>query len=107
LFMCRLEKPLISQKRIVLFVPPMAEAEKGFSYWMSKVSLLTQELSLPIKCICNHRTQEAVNQYIAKSKANINIGFEIYPYWENFQALNKFVESDDFVVFVSARVGDV
>src|SRR5690606_9915630 len=50
LFMCRLEKPFVSQKGIVLFVPPMAEAEKGFNYWMHKVTLLTQELSLPIKC---------------------------------------------------------
>src|SRR5690606_21192254 len=97
LFMCRLEKPFVSQKGIVLFVPPMAEAEKGFNYWMHKVTLLTQELSLPIKCVCNSRTQTAINQYVAGKKLNLNIKFEINAYWENFQALNNYVESKDFV----------
>jgi len=107
LFMCRLEKPLVSQKRIVLFVPPMAEAEKGFDYWLNKISRLTQELSLPVLCVCNTRSEAAINQYLAKSKTNINIQFELYQEWENFQELNEYVKPDDFVVFVSARVGDV
>src|SRR5690606_10921198 len=76
LFMCRLEKPLVSHKRIVLFVPPMAEAEKGFQYWLSKVILLTQELSLPVKCKCNTRTQNAIEKYLQKRKVSINMTFE-------------------------------
>jgi len=107
LFMCRLEKPLVSQKRIVLFVPPMAEAEKGFRYWLNKVCRLSQELSLPLMCICNSRSEAAVTQYLLKSKTSINIEFELYQEWENFQGLVDYVKPDDFVVFVSARVGDV
>src|SRR5690606_17654305 len=76
LFMCRLEKPLVSQKRIVLFVPPMAEAEKGFDYWLNKISRLTQELSLPVLCVCNSRSESAINQYLTNTKTNINIQFE-------------------------------
>src|SRR5690606_40196513 len=60
LFMCRLEKPFVSQKRIVLFVPQMAEAEKGFQYWLSKVCRLAQELSLPFVCICDVRCEAAI-----------------------------------------------
>lgn len=107
LFMCRLEKPLVSQKRIVLFVPPMAEAEKGFHYWLNKVSRLTQELSLPVVCVCNTRSKNAVDQYLTKSKISININFELYEEWETFQGLSTYVKPDDFVVFVSARIGDV
>src|SRR5699024_8316012 len=46
IFMCHLEKPFVSHKRIILFCPPIAESEKGFAYWMTKVSKLAQELSL-------------------------------------------------------------
>jgi len=107
LFMCRLEKSLVSQKRIVLFVPPMAEAEKGFHYWLNKVSRLTQELSLPISTVCNQRSESAITQYLLKNKISINIQFELYQEWDDFQGLNEYVKPDDFVVFVSARVGDV
>src|SRR5690606_16941750 len=107
LFMCRLEKPLVSQKRITLFVPPMAEAEKGFNYWLDKITRLTQELSLPLYCICNARSQAAIDLYITKVKSSIEIQFQLHEHWENFQELSVYVRPDDFVVFVSARVGDV
>ncbi len=107
LFMCRLENPLVSQKRIVLFVPPMAEAEKGFLYWLNKISILTQELSLPLLCVCNSRSQSAIKQYLLKSKSSIRFQFDLYQEWDSFEGLNKYVKPDDFVVFVSARVGDV
>lgn len=107
LFMCRLEKPFVSQKRIILLVPPMAEAEKGFHYWLNKVSRLTQELSLPLLCVCNSRSQSAIDQYLLKSKTSINFQFELYKEWDSLQGLSEYVKPDDFVVFVSARVGDV
>src|SRR5690606_7065044 len=107
LFMCRLEKPFVAQQRVVMFVPPMAEAEKGFHYWLNKVTRLTQELSLPMLCVCNSRTENSIKQYIAKNKVGINIQYELYEEWETFQGLNNYVKPDDFVVFVSARVGDV
>jgi len=107
LFMCRLEKPLVSHKRIVLFVPPMAEAEKGFQYWLSKVILLTQELSLPVKCKCNTRTQNAIEKYLQKRKVSINMTFEDALFYDKIQELNKYLEPEDFAVFVLARTGDV
>src|SRR5690606_21597974 len=107
LFMCRLEKPFVSHRRIILFVPPMAEAEKGFAYWLNKICKLTQELSLPLVCVCNNRTESAVRQSIINNKISIDIEYEQYQEWENFQGLNNYVKPDDFVVFVSARVGDV
>ncbi|WP_118196161.1 cation:proton antiporter [Albibacterium indicum] len=107
LFMCRLEKPLVGHKRIVLFVPPMAEAEKGFQYWLNKVILLTQELSLPVNCICNVRTQNTIEKYIQKRKVSINMTFENSLFYDKIQELNKYLEPEDFAVFVLARTGDV
>jgi len=41
-----LDNPLVSHKLITVFVPPLAESEVGFSYWVEKVNKLAQELSL-------------------------------------------------------------
>src|SRR5690606_2980393 len=49
----------------------------------------------------------AVKQSISNNKISITIEYEQYQEWENFQGLNNYVKPDDFVVFVSARVGDV
>src|SRR5690606_18339274 len=48
LMMCRLEKPFVTNKTISVFVPPLAEAEVGFAYWMEKITILAQELSIPV-----------------------------------------------------------
>src|SRR5690606_15697489 len=42
-----------------------------------------------------------------KSKTSISFQFELYQEWDSFEGLNEYVKQDDFVVFVSARVGDV
>lgn len=107
LFMCRIEKTMVGDKRIVLFVPPMAEAEKGFSYWINKVTRLTVELSLPLVCVCNNRSESVINQYILKNKVSINIQYVNHQEWDDLQELKGMVKQDDFVIFVSARRGDI
>src|SRR5690606_26644684 len=51
LFMCQVNRPLISHKRLTLFCPPLAETELGFIFCMDKILRLSQELSIPIHCI--------------------------------------------------------
>ncbi len=37
LFICHQEKPLVSQKRIIVLAPPLAEKELGFETWFKKI----------------------------------------------------------------------
>src|SRR5690606_22697001 len=64
LFMCQVDKPLVSHKRITVFAPPLTETELGFAYCLDKISRLSQELSLPIQCVCVERTKVAVDDYM-------------------------------------------
>lgn len=107
IFMCHLEKPFVSQKRIILFCPPISESEKGFTYWMMKVSKLTQELSLPLVIICNTRTEKAIRAFVDANKLSLAAEFEIHYNWDDLSSLNVYVEDDDLVIFVSARAGEV
>ncbi len=107
IFMCHLEKPFISHKRIILFSPPISESEKGFTYWMTKVSKLAQELSLPLVIVCNTRTEKAIDAFIATNKISLNIEFINHYNWDDLTTLRLYVKDEDLFIFVSARAGEV
>ncbi|MGO1597230.1 MAG: cation:proton antiporter [Sphingobacterium sp.] len=107
LLMCRLEKPLVTNQTITIFVPPLAEAEVGFPYWMEKMNILAQELSIPIKLVCNQRSQSAIEQMLEELNSSIATAFELYNDWDNISGLALFTSADSLLVFVSARYGDL
>lgn len=107
LFMCRLETPAISQKSIMIFVPPMAEAELGFEFWMDKMLNYAKEMSLPIKYVCNHRTRIAVQKYVLDVDTSVPIDYIDYVDWNHINGLTIFSEENALLVFVSARSGGV
>lgn len=107
LMMCRLERPFISNKLIQVSVPPLAEWEVGFAYWMEKISKLAQELSLPITFVCNAGGRQAIEQMMVTLKSSVPIDFELYNDWDNIAGLKALNTPDSIQIFVSARNGDV
>ncbi|QBQ41562.1 cation:proton antiporter [Sphingobacterium psychroaquaticum] len=107
LFMCRLDKPFLSHKSITVFVPPLAESETGFVYWMEKILRLGQELSLPVMYVCGTRTQRAIETLLDQLKSSVPAGFSNYEDWDNIYGLATFSNTDSLLVFVSARYGEV
>lgn len=107
LFMCRLDKPLMSHKSIILFVPPLAELEIGFEFWMNKMLRLAQELSIPVNYVCSTRTQAAIATTLTQLKTSVPATFSNYEDWNNIHGLATFSNSDSLLVFVSSRAGEV
>lgn len=107
LFMCHVDKSLVMLKRIVVFCPPLSESELGFDFCMEKVLRLGQELSIPILYVCDDRTERAVSEYIERSKTSSRILFSDYQEWDDLSGLSQFVKDNDFIVFISARQGEV
>lgn len=107
LFMCRLDKPFILNKLITIFVPPLAESEMGFEFWMEKMLKLSQELSLPISFVCDQRTQSALESMLDKLNSNVLSSFENYEDWDDIYGLATFSNSDSLLIFVSSRNGEV
>lgn len=107
LFMCRIEKPLISHRSITVFVPPLAESEVGFEYWLEKVLKLSQELTLPINFVCDTRTELNLKESLEKQKSSVVTNFAIYDDWDNIHGLATFNNTDSLLVFVSSRYGEV
>lgn len=107
LFMCHVDKPLVTQNRILLFCPPLFESELGFDYCLEKILRLSQELTIPIQCVCTSRTKNAISAYMDQHKTSTRVSFTDYGYWDDLSGLRQFVKEHDLVVFVSARQGEV
>src|SRR5690606_20807223 len=107
LMMCHFGSAFVGQTRILLFCPPLAESELGFSYWMEKILRLASELTIPIEFVCNKRTANAISEYVATNQFSTPISFENYQAWDDLSGLRTFVKDKDLIVFVSSRQGEI
>lgn len=105
-FICHIQTLLPGHKRILIFCPPLAELEKGFVNWMQNVTRLSKELTLPIVCFSNEKTQKGINQFIEREKAGY-FSFRLFEDWEDFMVISKDINPDDILIMVMARKGSV
>lgn len=104
-FICHLEKPLVLHKRMVLLIPPLAEHESGFSFLLSKVFRLANELSTQSLILCNDDTKNAIESWIKRSKTSSTMNFEFFEDWEDFLIIAGKIQENDLMMVVSARKG--
>ncbi|HRO75371.1 MAG TPA: cation:proton antiporter [Crocinitomicaceae bacterium] len=104
-FVCNLIKPLATQKRIVMIVPPLAEFEKGFGLWLEKMTTLAQELSIPMVFYGTEATGKAIEKTIADKKYSAVFSFIKFDEWEDILVLSKDIHKDDLFILVTARRG--
>ncbi len=103
IFICHQEKPLVSQKRIVILAPPLSEKEFGFETWLLKMFKLSDELSIPIVLFGTKITYDSIKTCMRKFHWKGSFGFNAFIKWEDFQSLSKKVGDDDLIVLISAR----
>lgn len=105
-FVCHLEKPLVTHKRIFVAAPPLSEYENGFRHWVLKVGKLAQELSIPIQVYANESTLAAFDKIMKANKVSSPITTNVFTDWEDFLILARHIRKEDLFVLVSARKGD-
>ena len=104
LFICHLEKKMISHKRIVVVSPPLAEKELGFDVWVNKVVQLSQELTLPVVHIGHPDTQHLISN---NKKLKANFTYKKLVDLNDPLACGDEIKEDDIFIFVSAHPGYV
>ncbi len=102
-FICHLEKPLITHQRLVLTCLPLAELEVGFPVWLSKIFKLAVELSLPLVCYCHRKTQVAVSFLATQRSASMALEFIPFHNGEDFEVISQNFRSQDLLVVALAR----
>lgn len=104
-FICHLEKPMVTHKKIVIAAPPLTEHEKGFELWLTKVAKLAQELSVPIQMFCNDLTKKAIDKLNKNIKLPASINVSPFNDWDDFLILSRNIHENDLFILVSARKG--
>ncbi len=107
LIICDFENSLIGNKRMFLIVPPLSEIEVGFSLWVSKLSKLATELTLPIELYCNQQTFNSIEKFIKINKLNMQLNFKLFNEWDNISMLSTSILPTDLFVLISSRKGYV
>jgi len=107
LFMCDINRSIVTHKRITVCCPPLAESELGFEFWLEKVFRLSQELTISVFFVCDHRTQEAIEMYMDKSKQSARVQFANLKDWDDLSGIKEHTQEGDLIIVVSARTGDV
>lgn len=104
-FICSMMQPLVLHKKIIIAAPPLCEFENGFELWLTKISKLAQELSIPIHFFCNSVTENSVQMFVKKHKIMALISTTIFDDWGDFLVLSRNIKPNDLFVLVSARKG--
>ncbi|MDH4200639.1 MAG: cation:proton antiporter [Spirochaetia bacterium] len=107
LFICRIEKPLVTHKKICVFVPPFAEKEIGFLTWVEKLANLSHELHIPLNIYFNKSSKEILRNTFRGQQTRLTIHFQEFMDWEKLDTFQDIIKRDDLVVIVSSRKGSV
>lgn len=106
-YICHFEHALVGHKKIVLVIPPLGELEPGFEIWLPKINTLAKELSINIFCYCNQTTEAAVQEYFRHRKHKCGFSFSDEYNLPDMQMLQKYVTSEDILIYVAARNSSV
>lgn len=107
IYICHFAYPLINHKRIVVVCPPLGELEPGFEIWLSKILVLSKELSLNVFCYCNQKTREAFDNHFSERKINSGFLFSDDFDLADLQLLQQYISPEDMIIYVAARRASV
>jgi len=107
IYICYFGFPLSTHKKMVVSCPPLAELEPGFEIWLSKISVLSKELSLNVFCYCNPKSQEAITDQFTQRKINNGFVFSEKFDLEDLQVLQQYVSPEDLLIYIAARRASV
>src|SRR5690606_19018785 len=77
-------QPLNTLKRIVVVVPPGAEAEPGFLHWCKKLRLIAREAGMPLIIHGQKDTNLQIRNIFERSQSSVKAIFNNFEHWEDF-----------------------
>jgi hypothetical protein len=107
LFVTFFQKPLISSPRMMIISPPFSEREKGFELWVVKLLRFCQSVGIPMVHYGDSRTHRSLDKIIKNSGLRVQVFPRTLPDIDDLLILSREINSDDLLVFSSARKGSV
>jgi Kef-type K+ transport system membrane component KefB len=96
--------PLTSQRRILVVIPPKAEQELGFPFWLIKIWNLAKNSHARMIFYVSEPSREYIEEILANNP--IRIEFREFAGWEEPENLHIQLRKDDFVILILSRKGN-
>lgn len=104
-FICHINKPASSYKRLIIVAPPYIEKESDFGFWMEKTIQLASELKIEMVFFSNGTTRGAIANALILLKNHVSNELRPFENWDDFLILSRFIREDDIVLFIGSRKG--
>lgn len=99
--------PVNTIGRIVVYSPPGARYETGFSRWVRTLARLTRQIGCRIVFCCSTEAQPLIRGVIYHENYGIRVEFRTVEQWDDFIMMSAKVKDDDLFVVIGARPNSV
>lgn len=103
----RMMIPVSTVSRIVVYAPPKAQYETGFSRWIRGVARLTRQVGCRIIFCSPRNMQPLIRGVIYHENYGIRCEFREVEDWDDFILLTNRIRPDDLLTVIGARVNSV
>lgn len=101
--MSRIFIPVNTVRRIYVVVPHRAQFESGFSRWVDAVGNLARQTGCRVAFHCFADARDSISRVLTAGRYGIRYDFVTMERGDDYVLLAGEVETDDLVVFISAR----
>lgn len=99
--------PFNTITRIVVYVPPQAEYETGFSRWVKMMAILSRELGCRVIFCCMPKTKQLIRGVIKRTRIDTRHEYRDISGTDDFVLLANKILDDDLFVVVTSRANAV
>lgn len=99
--------PVNTISRILVYVPPKANLEKGFKKWVTTIANLATELGCRIIFNCMPDINQSIRNILERENYKIRVYFNRVTEYDEFVLLSKDIGADDLFVWIASRPNTV
>lgn len=107
LIITRMFTPVNTITRIIVYVPPKAQYETGFSRWVRGVARLTRQIGCRAIFCSPDDIQPLIRGVIYQENYGIRCEFRTTETWDDFIPMSNQIKEDDLLFVIGARVNSV
>lgn len=107
LIITRLFTPVNTITRIIVYVPPKAQYETGFSRWVRGIARLTRQIGCRAVFCSPDDIQPLIRGVIYQENYGIRCEFSTTESWDDFIPMSGMIKEDDLLFVIGARVNSV
>ncbi|MDQ3393964.1 MAG: cation:proton antiporter [Bacteroidota bacterium] len=107
LFICRINIPINTIRKIVVAVPAIIEEEESFEQSVLKIKALAKEMGADLHFFATSATNARLKEVIEASKPAVESHYKEFDDWEDFLILARELQEDDLLIVINSRKGAI